>query len=240
MRKLFELDPYTYPKTIFGQPPSKLGNINRSLLNRFQTALAKSIAVRSEAPMQKFFEANPSALVSLISPHDCWLFPRLALQKSLGGGWEIDFKLCDWTSLGPEWTIIELESPTEKPLNSRGISGILRHAEQQIGDYRQTMKKHTERNESDGLVMGHRLNRSWIIIGRRGERTRMAQDRLADLRQNDIEVASYDRVFESCQRFVEYRTQARKRHNERRKKVLWRRGSQSYCYGCCRWAGHFL
>jgi len=210
MRKLFVLDPYRRPTKLLGQLPIDYGHVDARLLQQFSASLAMAESQNSEMPMQRFFEKHPVALLSLVSPHTSWVFPRVALQEPLGGGWEPDFLVCDWTSLGPEWTVVELESPTKRATGPRGISAACRHAQQQISDYRRSMTEHTERNENDGLLRGHRQKRSWIIIGRREERTRLNQDRLADLRADEIEVASYDRIYQMCKDMVAYRVGFRK------------------------------
>ena len=125
--------------------------VDERLLKQFRTAIRKAERQHSERPMQIFFEEHPAALVlSVIAPHTCWVFPRLALQKALGGGWEVDFLICDWTSLGPLGTLVELESPTKSASVNTGLSSACHKAQLQISDYRRTMREHTERNRNDG------------------------------------------------------------------------------------------
>jgi hypothetical protein len=193
--------------------------VSADLPRRFSKALGIAEAQRSERPIQLFLERFPAALLCLVRPHTAWVFPRLALQNALGGGSEPDFLICDWTSLGPEWTVVELESPTMQPVNARGISAACRHAQQQISDYRRTMAENTERNEKDGLMLGHRQAKSWIIIGRRLQIGRSNQSRLADLRQDDIEVATYDRLLEECEAMATYRVRQRKEAAKLRRRV---------------------
>jgi len=210
VRKLFDLDPYRIPSQILGKPPVDFLRISADLPRRFSKALGIAEAQRSERPIQLFLEQFPVALLCLVRPHTAWVFPRLALQNALGGGFEPDFLICDWTSLGPEWTVVELESPTMQPVNARGISAACRHAQQQISDYRRIMVENTERNEKDGLMVGHRQAKSWIIMGRRLQISRANQSRLADLRQENIEVATYDRLLEECEAMADYRARQRK------------------------------
>jgi Domain of unknown function (DUF4263) len=207
MRRFFDLDPNgRVPDKILGQVPVSYDGVDYTVLRRFSAALKQAETDRAEAPMQRFFEKYPEALVlSLVGARRAWVFPRLALQRALGGGFEVDFLLCDWASLGPEWTLIELESPTKRPLSANGISGACRHAQQQISDYRRTLQEHTERNNIEGLLSGHRQKRSWIIIGRRIERSSVNRDRLADLRRDGIKVASYDRILHHLQQAIEFR-----------------------------------
>ena len=80
---------------------------------------------KSEKPLQLLFEQHPTILLTSIVCHrtSC-VFPRQSLPKPEGGSWIPDFMICDWTSVGPLWTIVELESPTAKATNTKGISGI--------------------------------------------------------------------------------------------------------------------
>jgi hypothetical protein len=81
------------------------------------------------------------------------------------------------------------------------------------------MAENTERNEKDGLTLGHRQAKSWIIIGRRLQISRANQSRLADLRQEDIEVASYGRLVEECEAMATYRVRQRKEAAKLRRRV---------------------
>lgn len=206
MRKLFELDQYNRaPETLGGQLPVAYEDVDVGLPRRFSVALRQAEAQKTERPMQRFFEKHPAALVmSVIGVRKAWLFPRIALQKALGGGFEADFLICDWASLGPEWTLVELESPTKRPVNTRGISGSCRHAQQQISDYRRMLEEHTEGYQLEGLPWGHRHKRSWLVIGRRIEYPQENRARLADLRKENVEVASYDRLLEHLKQQIEW------------------------------------
>ncbi len=211
VRKLWQnIDPRKVPETILGRKSVNYVGASASLLRKFRAALAKAELARSEKPMQVFLEENPITLLSLVSPHTSWVFPRLALQEAFGGGWEPDFLVCDWTSLGPEWTIVEIESPTKQPISRRGPSKTLETAHQQIRDYRDALKRHSERHQGEALY-GHRQKHSWIIVGRRqAEQTILERDRLASRRDDGIEVASWDRLLDCCKQMVEYRTLVRK------------------------------
>jgi hypothetical protein len=184
------------------------------MLRKFSAALEIAQRSRSEVAMQKFLEGNPAALTCLVSPHTTWVFPRVALQEPLGGGHEPDFLICDWTSQGPTWTIVELESPTAKPINTRGISAVCRHAQQQISDYRRYMANSPHALHKSESFFAHRLKESWIVIGRRQAYRPEDRERLADLRQDKIEVASYDRLLEKCRDMVGFRVADRRRNRE--------------------------
>jgi hypothetical protein len=74
-----------------------------------------------EKPLQLFFEENPVALLfGLVSPHTGWVIPRPRLSLPEGGGNIPDFIVCEWSSVGPRWIIVELESPKASPVNEGG------------------------------------------------------------------------------------------------------------------------
>ncbi len=188
------------PTEIRGRPPVKYTGLPAELPVHFRQVLDDA---QDEKPLQEFFEKNPAALLTgILRPHRAWVLPRQILPKPEGGFWVPDFMICDWTSVGPQWLIVELESPTGKPTNTKGISAKLRDAQQQIEDYR----GHLQRNAAllrDGGFPGIQGNvPAWILIGRRGTRSTVEQNRLANLRQYNIEVATYDRVLYEFQERV--------------------------------------
>jgi hypothetical protein len=129
----------------------------------------------------------------LICPHITWVLPRKALPNPEGGSSFPDFLICDWNSNGPAWTLVELESPREKVLNKAGVSAVLRHAQQQIEDYRAHLRKHSSMWREAGMPGLHRKCDAWIVIGRRQQRAEKEQERIANLREVGIQVVSYDR-----------------------------------------------
>jgi hypothetical protein len=131
-----------------------------------------------------------------------------------------DFLICDWTSNGPEWTIVELESPTARAINTRGISHKCREAQQQISDYRRHLSKNWQSLEVSGLTGTDQQAKSWVIIGRREEYSLKDRARLVDPRHDDIEVASYDRLYVQLREFVRIRTE---RSNLGKSLSEWRR-----------------
>jgi Domain of unknown function (DUF4263) len=209
MRKLENKNHHSnIPETILGLRPVDYGEVTQDLVEAFSVALQSA---NTEAPMQILFEAHPAALVGLVPrPHRIWVLPRVTFQNILGGGFEPDFLVCDWTSNGAEWMIVELENPTKSPINTRGISADCRHAQQQISDYRRFMKERRLELSDTGIPLSHQLSKSWIVIGRSQQHSSTDRERLVDLRNDDIEVASYDRVYEACRQMVKLRTDQRR------------------------------
>jgi 1-aminocyclopropane-1-carboxylate deaminase/D-cysteine desulfhydrase-like pyridoxal-dependent ACC family enzyme len=161
--------------------------------------------------LQLFFERHPIILLTSIVCHrTSWIFPRKSLPKPEGGSWVPDFMICDWTSVGPLWTVVELESPIAKTTNSKGISGKCRHALQQIEDYRNHLRKHAAFLRDGGYFGIHGKCRAWIIIGRTEERRPIDCERLAQLREYDVEIASYDRLLRDCAQIVRSQESSRR------------------------------
>jgi hypothetical protein len=206
------------PSTMLGLKPVEFVSVGRSVPRGLLQAVEVGEVERSEKPIQQFIEKHPVALVSLVIAHRVWVFPRQMLGKSLGGGWVPDFLLCDWNSMGPQWTIVELESPTVCPINRSGISAALRHAQMQISDYRRHMAENWKDLERVGMPRTKQLLKSWIIVGRRTQHSEDNQARLADFREDKIEVASYDRLLERCIDMADFRTR------DRRAARMWLKG----------------
>jgi len=200
-----EINPQDIPKKIMGREPVEYHKIPAGILDDFTTALNKAESARNEKPMQLFFENYPVALLCLLRPHQAWVFPRQTLNKPCGGGWQPDFLLCDWNSNGPEWTIVELESPSKKAVNSKGLSADLRHAQQQISDYRTHMRDYCQELRGNGLPGTQHQAQSVIVIDRRSKRPTQDKNRLLDLHHDDIQVMSYDRLKEHLETMVNLR-----------------------------------
>ena len=94
--------------------------------------------------------------------------------------------------------------------NNKGISGKCRHAIQQIEDYRNHLRKHAVFLRDAGFLGIHGKCRAWIIIGRTEERRPIDRERLAQLREYDIEIASYDRLLRDCQELVRSQESSRR------------------------------
>ena len=98
--------------------------------------------------------------------------------------------------MGFHWTLIELESPTMDATNKDGsVSKGCHHAAGQILDYRRWLRDNALFEEKQGFKGLNADCDGWVVIGRRdGARTRHEQERLADFRKQQIEIASYDRL----------------------------------------------
>lgn len=145
-----------------------------------------------EKPLQAFYEAHPYLLAIAFRPHCCWVFSH----PRLGGGRHIpDFLYCDSDSLGYKWVLVELESPREEATTkNEAISAMCQHAVEQILDYRSWLRDNALAEQREFPGISDRCE-GYIVIGRRdGGRTEKERRRLADFREQHIEVASYDRL----------------------------------------------
>jgi len=171
------------------------------LFQQFDKTLNEST---DERPLQEFLSQHPYLLALAFPVHCCWIFPK----PRLGGGKHIpDFALCDLNSLGYKWTLIELESPTMDATNKDGsVSKDCHHAVQQILDYRRWVRDNALFEEKHGFSGLNSDCDGWVVIGRRdGERTELEQQRLADFRNQRIEIASYDRLVSSARAHFDHR-----------------------------------
>lgn len=144
-----------------------------------------------ERPLQEFFTKHPYLLTVPFSPHCCWIFPL----PRLGGGKHIpDFLYCDRDSLGYAWTLIELESPKADATNKDGsVSKATHHAVEQIRDYRHWLTENALAEQKEYGSINAKCD-GLILIGRREDRNELEQRRLADYREQHIEISSYDRL----------------------------------------------
>lgn len=186
------------PEEIAGLKPIKWSIPNPSLMDQFSHALEDA---HDEKPLQRFFENHPVALLTgLVRPHTAWVIPRPKLPTPNGGGWVPDFMVCEWSSVGPDWIIVELESPTMTPLTKAGgVSYICNHAAEQINNYKTFIREHGYYLRANGWPKLHAECRGVIVIGRRSDPNRSKYaDKLEAFRRQRIEVASYDRLVEDC------------------------------------------
>lgn len=197
------------PDNIQGYPPVKCSRMPGTVAQQFKQVLD---CATDEKPLQKFFEQNPGALLTgIIAPHTAFVIPRHVLPKPEGGSWIPDFMLCDWTSIGPLWTIVELESPTARTHTLKGvISAKLRTAQQQVEDYRQHLRKHAAFLRDGGWPDIHQKANAWIVIGRVRETTVQERERLAAFREYNIEIASYDRLLMGCKERISMDARSRR------------------------------
>ena len=152
---------------------------------------------KRERDMQRFLQNHPLLLVqALRGGHGRWVIP----QKRLGSEFVTDFMVAQKSSIGFEWTPIELESTKARLFNKNGdISPGLNHGVRQIIDWRTWLTDNLSyarrpRTENGlGLVDIDPQAEAWLIIGRRStvsEDTRARRNEYG--RTLSIQIHTYD------------------------------------------------
>jgi hypothetical protein len=152
---------------------------------------------RDEAPLQKVLVQSPSLLRSLVpsSPH-FWCFDR----PELGAEFIPDFLICHYNSIGFNWTVIELESPTAAVFTQSGRPAKkLNEAMAQVRDWRIWLRNNIAYAQSElGFKDLTAECQAWIIIGRRTALVPKHALRYRELSSSHLTVFSYDRLAEAA------------------------------------------
>jgi hypothetical protein len=167
---------------------------SRAVLDHLEAVLGDA---REESPLQHALVASPFIWRALLpSCADVWAFDR----PPLGGRFVPDFLLCQRDSTGFNWTLVELESPTSRPLTRAGtMSAKLNRAQTQIRDWRSWLRQNISyANEELGFRGIHAECPAWIVIGRRHMIGRDAARRYRELSAGRDEVMTYDRLMEAA------------------------------------------
>jgi hypothetical protein len=138
----------------------------------------------------------------------------------LGDEYEIDFALCDPSSDGAEWHLVEIEAPTAKLLTKRGDpSKELSHALRQVREWQRWIEKN--RDYADRLMPGIDHPLGHVFMGRRSEiESPKAREHLRAINVQNrahVEVGTLDRFVEQASTGLRTRHIARaKSHRELR------------------------
>lgn len=160
--------------------------------DEFQQILNDSV---DEGPIQTFLAEHASFLIRLLPPGAKVLVYD---RPKLGSEYIPDFLISVTNSQGSQWTCIELESPTRKPLTKVGqMSAKLAHGIAQINDWRDWLRDNIAyaRGELDLKGISGDLA-ACIIIGRRAAMNNHQQKRYAALNRMGFTVLSYDRLLD--------------------------------------------
>lgn len=152
-----------------------------------------------ERPLQTFLASFPVLLAPLAQPGGTlWCLDR----PRLGAEFIPDFALASITSVGFQWTMIELESPIEKALTKRGLPAKkLAEALKQTRDWRTWLTDNVAYARSElGLKDIEASCPAIIIIGRRGSLDPKQVKTYRALSADGISVMSYDRLLEHMNR----------------------------------------
>ncbi|MBE9566271.1 MAG: DUF4263 domain-containing protein [Proteobacteria bacterium] len=161
---------------------------------RLESLLADA---RDEVPLQGVLADCPVLLRGLIpSSADAWYFPK----PPLGNQFVPDFLLCHRNSLGFNWTLVELESPTAPILTRAGvIAAKLNDAQRQVRDWRIWLRDNIAYARGElGFAQIDAECPSVIIIGRRHAIGRGNVQRYRELSDSRDRVMTYDRFVEAA------------------------------------------
>ena len=154
---------------------------------------------RDERPIQAFLGAHAHLLTCLLPAGrgaSCLDRPRL------GSEFIPDFLLCTENSAGPQWRMVELESPATPPLTRAGMpSQKLNQALTQIRDWRAWLRQNVSYAQNQlGL---HGLNAECgavVVIGRRHTIDTRHAARYRELSDDRTTVMTYDRLLDAVVR----------------------------------------
>lgn len=160
------------------------------IIDEYDVVLSDS---RDEKPLQTFLASQPSLLSSLSPPGGSyWCLDR----PRLGSEYIPDFLLASQTSVGIQWSMIELESPLEKVLTKAGMPAK-KAAEglKQIRDWRIWVRDNINyAREQLGLKDIDAECTAYLIIGRRANLDQKQAKLYREMSDNKTVVMSYDRL----------------------------------------------
>jgi hypothetical protein len=160
-------------------------------------ALEDALGVAAnERPMQKVLEQHREILAHLVTGHKgIYVIPQVQLGKQ----YVPDFLIAAETSLGLQWTLVELESPTAPLVIADGQAAQqLRKAIKQITDWREWLGNNADYArrsiKDDGLGLpGIRVDaQGLVIIGREDPPETTNAMRLRALNDQKIQIRTYD------------------------------------------------
>jgi len=175
-------------------------DVTSAHVRRFAKRLENS---RIERDMQGFLEREPMLLIQhLGGGHGRWVLP----QKRLGDRYITDFVIGEKSSVGFEWTVVELESPSARMFKRNGEpTAALQHALQQVRDWRSWLGKNQSYAAKPRLEQGLGLTNirsdlaGLIIIGRRSQTDPRTNDRRQQLMsETNCRIHSYDFLIEAA------------------------------------------
>jgi len=152
-----------------------------------------------ERPLQTFLASFPVLLAPLAQPGGkIWCLDR----PRLGSEFVPDFLLASVTSIGFLWTMIELESPTGRPLTRVGLPAKkLAEALKQIRDWRTWLTDNVAYARGElGLKDIDSVCAAFVVIGRRAGLDPKQIKTYRALSADGVIVMSYDRLLEYVNR----------------------------------------
>ena len=153
----------------------------------------------TERAVQSVIEEHPVLLArALGGGHGRWVIP----QRRLGAEHVTDFIIGEKSSLGYEWTLVELEGPSQRMFRQNGDpSQALSHAIRQIMDWRSWLTVNLDYARSSRASNGLGLDDigpnspGLILLGRRGPEAVTKDRRRQYGRELNIRIHSIDWLF---------------------------------------------
>ena len=150
----------------------------------------------TERAVQSVIEEHPVLLArALGGGHGRWVIP----QRRLGAEHVTDFIIGEKSSLGYEWTLVELEGPSQRMFRQNGDpSQALSHAIRQIMDWRSWLTVNLDYARSSRASNGLGLDDigpnspGLILLGRRGPEAVTKDRRRQYGRELNIRIHSID------------------------------------------------
>jgi hypothetical protein len=149
-----------------------------------------------ERPLQTLLASLPVLLAPLAQLGGrIWCLDR----PRLGSEFVPDFLLASTTSVGFQWTMVELESPVERALTRAGLPAKkLAEALKQIRDWRMWLTENVAYARSElGLKDIDSTCRAFVVIGRRNGIDSTQIKTYRALSTDGVIVMSYDRLLEN-------------------------------------------
>ena len=189
------MDPQPWPDKYIhvGKPAIKIVNELEEVLKDAQ----------DEKPLQTLLASHPELLKAFMPAGiDRWSWDR----PQLGNQFIPDFILCYRNSQGLNWIMIELESPTQRPLTQKSlVAGKLNEAISQIRNWRIWLRQNVAyASQQLGLKGLDAECPGMIVIGRRGMVDASQVMMYKELSERgDAKVMSYDRFLEMARAIQE-------------------------------------
>jgi hypothetical protein len=158
-----------------------------------------------ELVLQRFLSSHRELLVqSLGGGHGRWVIPH----KAFGRHYESDFMIAEKSSVGFEWTAVELEGPQRAMFNKDGTANqYLNKGIQQIQDWRRYIRENLDHCRKPTHLMGLGMVDiddslpGWVIIGRRAQLDPATNARRRQLAfTNNVRIHTYDWLIDAAER----------------------------------------
>ncbi len=187
------------PPLMFDPWPTQRCSSNTSLHNLVGLFTDVLTDARDESPVQTFLAAHPHLLTCMLPPgRDAWCWDR----PRFGAELIPDLLLCTRNSTGFQWVMVELESPTVRPMTQGGLpASKLNQALGQVRDWRAWLRgniayAHTQLG-FDGL---NAESAAFVVIGRRNGLAPKHAAQWRELSHESTRVMTYDRLLETILR----------------------------------------